>query len=205
MVKLSNSKFAKNVISAIAAYLFGASIGLCVSSGVGVDPLSVLISGLSSLTGIGFSMMNFILNIVLVVIAALMSRKHIGIITFVSIPTVSLGIQTVTILYNSIAAVPSYLVFAVGLIGSAATIAWMIVLDCGKSPYDAFVLTIADTFHSTYHVIRWVTDLSSILIGWLLKGSFGVGTVICLLASGKLVEWFIKMYSCRGDNEHTRE
>ncbi len=200
-MKTADGKLIKNILAAIAAYLFGASIGLCVSSGVGVDPLSVLISGLSSLTGIGFSMMNFFLNIVLVTIALLISRKHIGIITFVSIPTVSLGIQTITVLYSSIAMIPSYLIFAIGLIGSSAAIAWMIVLDCGKSPYDAFVLTIADTAHTTYHIVRWVTDLSSILLGWLLKGSFGVGTVICLLVSGKLVEWFIKLYTPKGKAE----
>ena len=97
--------------------------------------------------------------------------------------------------------IPSYLIFAIGLIGSSAAIAWMIVLDCGKSPYDAFVLTIADTAHTTYHIVRWVTDLSSILLGWLLKGSFGVGTVICLLVSGKLVEWFIKLYTPKGKAE----
>ena len=200
-MKTADGKLIKNILAAIAAYLFGASIGLCVSSGVGVDPLSVLISGLSSLTGIGFSMMNFFLNVVLVTIALLISRKHIGIITFVSIPTVSLGIQTITVLYSSIAMIPSYLIFAIGLIGSSAAIAWMIVLDCGKSPYDAFVLTIADTAHTTYHIVRWVTDLSSILLGWLLKGSFGVGTVICLLVSGKLVEWFIKLYTPKGKAE----
>ena len=42
-----------------------------------------------------------------------------------------------------------------------------------------------------YHSIRWITDMSFIVIGYFIGGVLGVGTVIFLLVAGLVVEFFV--------------
>jgi uncharacterized membrane protein YczE len=189
-----NSKIYKYLLAVLASILFGMGLELCISAGYGVDPLSVLVSGFSSLTGLSFSVMSFIIYMIMALVTVLISRRHISTLTILSCFTVSIGIETAAWLLGYLSFMPSLLLFIIGLFGSAASIAWMIYLDCGKSPYDALILTIADIFHTQYHVVRWFTDLASVVTGWLLKGSFGIGTVVFLLAMGKMVDLFGQFY-----------
>ena len=72
--------------------------------------------------------------------------------------------------------------------------------DAGTGPNDLVAISISDKLHRPFGPTRIVTDLSFIVIGFLLGGVFGVGTVICACLVGMVADRFLpfqrKWISC---------
>lgn len=178
-------------IGCAASILFGAGLGMCISTPFGSDPMSVLISGLAAWSGISFSILNLILNLVFVLLVLFLDRRQIGLLTVMSIFLVSAGIQLYLSFCPSAAGLAAEIaVYGAGLLLSAYAIAVILRCRCGKTPYDALLFAIMEKLHTEYHRVRWSTDFLFLAAGVLLHGRCGIGTVINLLAMGKLVELF---------------
>lgn len=58
------------------------------------------------------------------------------------------------------------------------------------APNDAIYLFIADKLNKPYRVVRMLTDGGFILVGIILGGVAGIGTLICLVILGPLTQRF---------------
>ena len=54
----------------------------------------------------------------------------------------------------------------------------------GLSIYDAFVFGLSDHFHTSYVYVRYVVDGIFLALGFIFKGSFGIGTIIAFFILG---------------------
>lgn len=63
--------------------------------------------------------------------------------------------------------------------------------DAGVGPNDLVAISISDKLHKKFGLIRVIVDVSFVLIGFLLGGAFGLGTIICAFLVGPVAEIFL--------------
>lgn len=63
--------------------------------------------------------------------------------------------------------------------------------DAGTGPNDLVSIVLADKLKKNFGVIRIIVDVSFVLIGFILGGSFGIGTLICAFLVGPVANIFL--------------
>lgn len=165
--------------------LYGISDGLLVLAGLGLDPWDVLHQGLSRSIGLQVGTWAILVGGV-VLLGWIPLRQRPGAGTVCNVVVIGLVINA------TLAVVPAphlmavrigVLVGAVGLNG-VATGAY-IGAGLGPGPRDGLTTGIAARGHSL-RVVRTGVEASVLLVGWLLGGTVGVGTVLYALAIGPI-------------------
>ena len=83
------------------------------------------------------------------------------------------------------------LVLAAGCIILAFGMTIVMKSDAGVGPNDLVAISISDKLHKKFGIIRVIVDVSFVLIGFLLGGAFGLGTIICAFLVGPVAEIFL--------------
>ena len=95
---------------------------------------------------------------------------------------------------ESIIVNPSFLIRVVLLISGVVIMCLAASLyftaDLGVSAYDAISKIMADKKVAQFRLCRILTDLICVIVGFLLKASVGIGTVVTALFMGPLIQWF---------------
>ena len=174
--------------------LYGVSDGMLLLAGLGVDPWDVLQQGLSRRLGLGVGTWAIIVGAaVLLLWVPLRQRPGFGTASNVVV------VGAVIDLVLALTPVPhdlglrSVVLLAGVLLNGVATGAY-IGAGLGPGPRDG-LMTGLGARGLSIRVVRTCIELTVLLIGWLLGGSVGVGTVIYALAIGPLAHFFIPRLS----------
>ena len=62
--------------------------------------------------------------------------------------------------------------------------------DLGVSAYDAISKIMSDNRVAQFRFCRIITDMICVVIGFVLRASIGIGTIITALFMGPLIQWF---------------
>ncbi len=185
----------KRIIFLVTGSLvMGAGIALCLQSGYGMDPLAVFVQGISHFFEVPFGYANYAVYLSIASLAFLLERKQVTIITFLSPFVTSLAIELV--LKQTMMQGPLILL-VLGLCGLSLGIALTITADFGKSCYDAFLYAMMNKMQRDYATMRWLFDLLFLLVGFLLKGTIGIGTLLSFLLVGKMVQFLLALINGR--------
>ena len=87
------------------------------------------------------------------------------------------------------------LLVAIVLSGLATAI--YISVDAGAGPRDSLMLAISRVTGRSVQLSRGVIEVVVVLLGWLLKGPVGIGTVAFALLIGPLVQVFFRILKVR--------
>ncbi len=179
----------------LGAFVMGVGIAFCNYANLGVDSMSVLVLGVSRIADTTFGTMNFIFAIAMMFVGLFTERKNVTIATIISMGVVSLGIDSFLLFdLPEVTLVASYICLVIGMILYTAGIAISQVAGCGLTAYDCMVFGFMKMFKQKYHVIRWAVEIISLVLGIMLKGTFGVCTVAIILFAGKMVEFFVEKF-----------
>ena len=63
--------------------------------------------------------------------------------------------------------------------------------DAGTGPNDLVSIVLADKLKKNFGMIRIIVDVSFVVIGFILGGSFGIGTLICAFLVGPVANIFL--------------
>ena len=63
--------------------------------------------------------------------------------------------------------------------------------DAGTGPNDLVAIVISDKTKKKFSIVRMLTDLSFVVLGALLGGVWGVGTLICAFLVGPVAGFFL--------------
>lgn len=63
--------------------------------------------------------------------------------------------------------------------------------DAGTGPNDLVSIVLADKLKKNFGVIRIIVDVSFVVVGFILGGSFGIGTLICAFLVGPVANIFL--------------
>ena len=170
---------------------------------LGSDPFNVLIQGLyrflASATGSSFlthGRIHIIVCLLIIIVLLIIDRSYIKIgtvlcmicggpiIDFFTMLLAPAGIQNAAVGIRILILMAGCVILAYGM-----TI--VIKSDAGTGPNDLVAIVISDKTHKNFSIVRIIVDLCFVLIGWLLKGTVGIGTVICAFLVGPVAGIFL--------------
>lgn len=181
-------------ITALGCFILGIGIGFCDLSKLGTDPFTVLLVGMHVQLGGTIGLMNIFVNIFMILFGFLVDKKMISAATFIAMAACSLGIDIVGWIFpngtSGIGLAILSLLFGELLYAFGTAVA--ILPDSGFDPYNAFLIGLQKVTKQSYRTVRWSVEAVFTLVGYLLGGIVGAGTILTLLATGPLVEVFLK-------------
>jgi uncharacterized membrane protein YczE len=184
--------------------LYGASMGLMVESGLGLNPWDVLHQGLSRTLGISFGMTTILVGIpVLLLWIPLRQRPGFG--TIANVVMIGVAIDVTLALLPTGTWLPAQIGFLVGgvLLNGLAT-GLYIGARMGPGPRDGLMTGLHNRFpRLSLRLVRTSIELTVLGGGFLLGGTVGIGTLVYALAIGPLAQLFIPLCTVRpsGDEE----
>lgn len=190
----------------VAILLTGISVALFVHANLGSDTITVFIDGLHRVLSISIGSGSRIYNIVMLVIALIVSRKNIGWATIAYALCVGFAMDYFEGLLEPFHIEQSSMLIrllcvCIGQIGFGLTYALLIKYRKGMNQLDAISYAIVDKTKIPFKWIRTGADVVLLISGWLLGGVVGIGSVIAMGTTGILIDFFLKYIIKGGKNE----
>ena len=193
------------VMALVGMAIAGVSVGIFKRAFFGVDPFQCFCNGVANVVPISFGTLYMLINAVLLVIDFFLDRHYIGISTFINLFLVGYAVEfsenLLARLFGDLDLPGRIILLAIGIITTCIAAALYYDADLGVSTYDAIPLHIADKKPKIagrvipFKVIRIISDLICVLIGFLLGVMPGIGTVITALFMGPLITFFRRTIS----------
>lgn len=175
----------------------GIGVGIFLQCGLGSDPIGIICDGLSCFLCIQFGHASLIYNLLLICLAFLVARTNIGAGTIVYALLSGYFID----LYNYILSfldfhnmhiVAKLSFYIIGELFFAFALALLIYFKFGMNALDALIYKIEDVTNISYAKLRTFVDIFYSVVGSILGGVFGIGTIISILFTGTFVNLFTK-------------
>lgn len=199
--KKKDHLLARILIASVGLMFCGIGVGIFLYSGLGVDPASVLELGLSNVVGISYGTTTAILNVIILFIVFLVDRSYINLSSFLAIFLIGYVADFIKFLLGFAVTGQPHLVLRlamilIGLVIMATGIATYIKADLGVGAIDLVSEIISDKLHIAYRIVRVTGDITFVVVGFLLGGTVGVGTVVAAFMTGPVVQ-FMRPLVCR--------
>lgn len=167
--------------------------------GLGTDPISVFVDGLHGGFGLTYGQISTICYVILGILLIIFERKYFGISTAVGIffggglldYFVALVANTFPI--ESISLVTKVLILIAGLITTGIGYGLGIACDLGVGTFQFVPLFFNDYLHIELKYAQIISDAIFFVIGWILGGIVGVGTIVGVVLTGYILDWSIKV------------
>lgn len=175
----------------------GCGVALFLQCGLGSDPIGILCDGISRSLGIQFGNASLLYNLVVIILALLIAKKNMGAGTIVYAVFSGYFIDFYSWILTPLQLsekifIIKILIYLIGEVLFAFALALLIRFKLGMNALDALLYKIEEKTKIKYSMLRTGTDFVYTVIGYLLGGVFGIGTVISILFTGTLVGIFAK-------------
>ena len=185
------------IVVITATPLFGICILFYTYAALGSDSLTVFEEGLSRFFHISLGNAAIIYNVASVIIGYLFARKYIGLTTVVNALLIGFCVNLLEPVLNPFLTLSNsipfrILIFVIGLLTCCLGCAILIYGESGMSAMDAFATRIADLVHKEYRYVRIGCDAVAMLVGWLMGGVVGVGSIIATFGTGPLISVMVE-------------
>ncbi|MBS3180735.1 YczE/YyaS/YitT family protein [Leucobacter manosquensis] len=177
--------------------LYGVADAFMIRAALGVDPWTVFAQGLSMQTGLGIGILTNIIGL-LVLLLWWPLRQKPGIGTLLNIMLVGPGIELGLWLLptpGSFWLRVAY--FSIGLLLLAVASGIYIGANLGPGPRDGLMTGIHLRFGTPIWIGRTAVEVTVLLIGWLLGGNVGVGTIVFAALIGPLCSITLPLFGGR--------
>lgn len=174
----------------IGLILFGVGIGLLLQSGLGVPPWDVLHQGLSRRLGLTVGLWSIMVSVAVLVLWRPLGERY-GVGTLLNAVIIGLVLDATTLVVpEATTGIAAWVMLLGGvlLIGIASGL--YIGANLGPGPRDGLMTGIAKKGPSI-RATRAVLEIGALTLGWILGGTFGIGTIVFALAIGPLVQFFL--------------
>lgn len=177
--------------------LFGVSMALLVRAQLGVIPWDVLHQGLSRQLGVSMGSVVIAVSLLLL-LAWIPLRERPGIGTISNALVIGLTLDATLEVLPPVDAVPlRVLLVLTGVLLNAVATASYIGVHLGPGPRDGLMTGLVRRTGRSVRLVRTSIEAAVVLVGWLLGGTVGVGTVVYALAIGPLVQFLLPRLSVR--------
>ena len=191
------------LLAAVSLFVNGFGIYLTIQANIGAAPWDVLNLGLSKTLGVLYGTASIAVSLTILLIDILL-REPIGIAMFIDAVVVGKAVDFFNWLHpvppaeSMLTAVPMMLA---GLVILAYTQYGYMVASLGCGPRDTLLVGLAKRAGTIPIGAVSIALLSTAtLIGWLLGGKVGVGTLICAFGAGPIMQ--MAFQSVRFDATH---
>lgn len=182
------------LLAAVGQIICGIGIGLFIFSNLGVDPTSVFQLGIAKQLSITYGTASALMNIIIILVMLKIDRRYINIATFMAIFLIGYSADITNFILGKMIitsiSFPFQLMLAiVGCVIMATGIPLYIFADLGVGAVDLISEAITDKMEVPYRMVRITIDTLFVIIGYILGGTLGIGTVIAAFLTGPIVQF----------------
>lgn len=176
--------------------IYGLSVAVMVTAGVGLGPWDVFHQGLSLLTPLSFGQAMIVAGMAILAYSVIGPKVKVGIGTILNM--VLIGVWSDYFLGLRALPTPASYALGLGLFGVGVVLAGLatgvyITAGLGAGPRDGFVLGVSRVTGASVRLVRTATEVTVLSLGWLMGGSVGLGTVVFALTVGPLMQFFLRL------------
>ena len=191
------------LIMTVGLFIANSGISMFIASELGSDPFNVFVQGLFrtlqkviTASWLTHGRVFTAVCLILIVIYLIVDRTYVKIGTVVCMLFGGMILDfwnpILTPLISSSAPMPARLVaIVIGCILTAIGMSVVIKSDAGTGPNDLVALIISDKTHKKFSVVRVIVDLTFVIVGFLLGGTFGIGTIVAAFLIGPVAGFFM--------------
>lgn len=178
----------------VGLFLYGFSLAMMIRATLGVSPWDVLGLGGSLQTGIPFGFMTNIIGLI-VLILWIPLRQRPGVGTILNVLLVGPSAEIGLVLLSEPAQLwARILLFTGGLVLLAVASGLYLGARLGPGPRDGLMTGIHGRFGLPIWLVRTAIEGTVLLLGWLLGGTVGLGTVAFALLIGPLINIALPLF-----------
>jgi len=172
--------------------LYGASIALMVDSGLGLTSWDVFHQGVAKVTGLSIGVVVILAGIPLLLLWIPL-RQRIGFGTLANLVVVGLVMDGTLAVLPPASGLPMRITdLVVGILLNGLATGLYIGARLGPGPRDGLMTGVVNRFpRLSIRLVRTGIELTVLLIGFLLGGTVGFGTLAYALAIGPLAQLFL--------------
>jgi uncharacterized membrane protein YczE len=177
--------------------LYGASMGLQIRAGLGLDPWDVFHQGISEKTGLSFGTIVIITG-ALVLLAWIPLRQKPGIGTVSNVFVIGFAVDATLALMPDVDLLGAQLsLLATSVILNAIAGAAYIGAGLGPGPRDGLMTGLVRRTGGSVGRIRTGIELSVLAVGFAFGGTVGLGTLVYALSIGPLLQLLLPAFTIR--------
>lgn len=157
---------------------------------LGVGPWDVFHIGLQQNLGLTIGSWSIIAGLVIIAVTALYMKKWPQIGTWLNMLLLGLFID----FFNWI--IPDFesllgqtIIFVLGVVVMSYGVGIYVSPNIGAGPRDSLMLIFVEKFDISIKVVRTLIEVTVALLGWILGGPVGAGTIIIALFIGQFVQF----------------
>lgn len=175
------------VLSFASVFIYQANIGL--------GPWDALHDGVAKVTGITYGQASIVVGLIILVYDFL-SKERLGFGTLLNIVVIG-GLIDLILMLNIVPRMsgellPGVLYAFVGMTLLALGIWIYVGAAFGAGPRDSLMVILTRKTKLSVGICRAMTEGTALVLGWLLGGQIGVGTVIMTLLGGPIMQMVFK-------------
>lgn len=194
-----NKKLYNYILLVISLLAMALGITLLLKSGLGVDPYSVFLDGMSKQLNITFGQVSMILSIAVTGIAFLYSgwsKKDVKVGVGTLIYLITFGF----LLDSFMMIIPAYtqawiqvLYLLCGIIILGVGTGLFINVNMGVGTLEIILFLISNTFNLSIRTSKMIFDALACMVGFLLGGIAGMGTILCIVLMGSIIDKVVEL------------
>lgn len=183
----------------VGLWIFGFSMAMLIRGGLGMIPWDVFHFGVASHVPLSFGTIAIIVAL-FVLLLWIPLREMPGLGTVANAILVGIAADVgLAVLTTPDSLVPKIALMVGGILLNAFSTALYIGAQFGPGPRDGLMTGLARRLPVSLRVIRTGIEVVVVVIGWLLGGVVGLGTVLFALSIGPLTQFFLPPLVVRVD------
>lgn len=186
----------KMVVSILGTAIVSMGISLLVNGSYGVDTISTFLLGVLNYVDLPFWVASMTLNIVILIVTFLIDASELGIGSVINAIGRGYLLKFLNPIFGSLAlSLPYYSMIAavVGPILFGVGGALYISSGLGAAALEALTNIVDKNTKASIKTIRMILDAVFVMVGLLLGAPLGIGTVLCVLLIGPVLEFSLKV------------
>lgn len=193
--KAFTARFAIGLVSTVLSEL---GIGCFYACGLGTDPISVFVDGLHFKFDLSYGTISTICYVILTILIIIFERKYLGINTilgmFIGGPLIDLfeGLISRSFPLETTSFAIRLIILIIGVITFGISCGMGIAIDLGIGCFQFAPIFLSDISKIELKWTQVITDAMFFIIGIVLGGVIGVGTIVSTLLTGPLLDIGIK-------------
>lgn len=179
----------------VGLVLYGASMALQIRASLGLDPWDVFHQGLTRHLGLSFGVITMIVGAA-VLLLWIPLRQRPGLGTVSNVFVIGLAVDGTLALLPALHGLPLRIaVLVAGIVCNGVASGMYIGARFGPGPRDGLMTGFCRRTGRSVRLVRTMIEVTVLLLGLLMGGSVGIGTVAYAVAIGPLVQLFLPLFT----------
>jgi len=188
----------------VGLVLFGVSMALLLRAQLGLEPWGVLQYGLIQFVPMSYGLMSIVVSFV-VLLLWIPLRQWPGLGTVLNAVVIGVAIDATLALVPEVHGIGwRVVVMLAAILGNGVAGAMYIGSQLGPGPRDGLMTGLSRRTGRSIRLVRTALEVTVVLLGWMLGGIVGIGTVLYALLIGPVVQLFLPVLTVRVQAPTTR-